>query len=369
MTDAQSSSPAALTTSTAHPPDAAIRLDQTVRAHRGSEGGTFAASPRPSPYTPKVQPASFCRSSPESSAGIGGPPKRRESMSGIGNNLRSNNPAGLGRGVGRYKNVSSSPDQGPSGISNLLRRRSSYATTGSPPANKPPMPAHNPRRRGSTNTASPITANTSTHYSRSTIFPMNHTALADSRSPQQGLCRRRTTLAIHRPKNAPLSPTDRPAFQQSHSLTPAYVYPANPLSVPAASPRQRLPFVESQQLSIAQVAFSSPEPPNIHVDERHDSSSSPAELGMTVGSPNSGKVIDVVGSFASPSIVYAPVRKYSKIGGAEKGKETMQHSHGIGGSYGKDWMADRPSGIGAAVSQGAHPESGISKALKTLGIK
>ncbi|KAJ1906891.1 hypothetical protein LPJ81_001091 [Coemansia sp. IMI 209127] len=90
---------------------------------------------------------------------------------------------------------------------------------------------------------------------------------------------------------------------------------------------------------------------------------------MTVGSPRSGKVVDVVGSFTNPSIVYAPVRKNSKIGGAEKGKATMQHSHGIGGSFGKDWMADRPSGIGAAVAHDAHPESGISKALKTLGIK
>ncbi|KAJ2217732.1 hypothetical protein EV179_000217 [Coemansia sp. RSA 487] len=83
----------------------------------------------------------------------------------------------------------------------------------------------------------------------------------------------------------------------------------------------------------------------------------------------SGKIVDVVGSLNNPSILYAPVRKNSHIGGADKGKTTMQQCHGIGGAFGKDWMADRPSGIGASVPQNSHPETGISKALKALGIK
>ncbi|KAJ2846486.1 hypothetical protein GGI22_006236 [Coemansia erecta] len=201
---------------------------------------------------------------------------------------------------------------------------------------------------------------------------MSHTALSDMPSPQCPL-RRSTTLAIHRHTDAALSPVDRSAFPQSQPLSPAYIYPANPLSFPSAGPKLHLPSTKDQP-TIAQVAFSlqasnANTGGNARADRRRSSSNSPADIGMTVGSPKSGKVVDVVGSFTNPSIVYAPVRKDSKIGGAEKGKATMQHSHGIGGSFGKDWMADRPSGIGASVAHDAHPKSGISKALKALGVK
>ncbi|KAJ1668266.1 hypothetical protein EV178_000611 [Coemansia sp. RSA 1646] len=297
---------------------------------RKSESHACTPSSRPSPYVPRAQPASV-RSFPDSGAGIGGPPKRRESMSGIGNNLRSHNHVGLGRGVGRYK--SASPEQGPSGIANLLRRRSSCATNAPQSVNRKSLPTCSQRRRGSVNTAAPVTADTLTHYSKSTVFPMNHTVMSDTLLPQRPI-RRCTTLAIRRATDDAPLPVDHLERQRNDNTGDS-----------SGRPDRRR-------------GWSSSNSPNSYV-----------EIGMTVGSPKSGKIVDVVGSLNNPSILYAPVRKNSHIGGADKGKTTMQQCHGIGGAFGKDWMADRPSGIGASVPQNSHPETGISKALKALGIK
>ncbi|KAJ2723439.1 hypothetical protein GGI07_002641 [Coemansia sp. Benny D115] len=89
---------------------------QPARAHivrQNSVGGGNIG--KPSPYSPKAHPDTSIDTR-STRAGIGGPPKRRESLSGIGNNLRSGNPAALGRSVGKI------PGQQPSGLSNLLQQ-------------------------------------------------------------------------------------------------------------------------------------------------------------------------------------------------------------------------------------------------------
>ncbi|KAJ1933082.1 hypothetical protein EC988_009237 [Linderina pennispora] len=94
-----------------------------------------------------------------------------------------------------------------------------------------------------------------------------------------------------------------------------------------------------------------------------------SSAGMTVGSPNAGKVWDVVGSPTSPTVVYAPINKLAGIGGVAGGKKKMQaQGAGIGGTSGKDWMSDRPSGIGAPVAHSSLPKSNLTQALKSLVI-
>ncbi|KAJ2508048.1 hypothetical protein H4217_008644 [Coemansia sp. RSA 1939] len=349
---------------------------QAIRVRRKSEAQARMPSTRPSPYSPKVQPALNGRSFPENGAGIGGPAKRRESMSGIGNNLRSHPHAGLGRSVGKQKDASSPEGEQPSGISNiLLRRRSTDPAHRASSVNSISLPTHNRRRRGSTSTAAPMTADTSTHYSRSTVFPMNYYATStDKNSSPQNPIRRRTTLAIRRNADSTQLPLDRVLSLQDESQGPAYLYPVSPLSLPPTSPGIPISVANSQSAGLRAIWESSSQNENDSDGNTisQDGSSSPRSSVDTVtaiGLPHPQKVVDVVGSPSNPAIVYAPIQTSSQIGGAEKSKTTMKQSHGIGGSFGKNWMADRPSGIGAAVSQDTHPESGISKVLKALGIK
>ncbi|KAJ2352108.1 hypothetical protein GGF43_003842 [Coemansia sp. RSA 2618] len=105
-----------------------------------------------------------------------------------------------------------------------------------------------------------------------------------------------------------------------------------------------------------------------HVQGDVSCSSRSPSINMTIGSPTTGEVVDVVGSYSHPSVVYAAERRPSKIGGAKEGKITMQGKSGLGGKYGKEWMADRPSNLGAPAPQGGHPESGLSKLFKSLKI-
>ncbi|KAJ2371247.1 hypothetical protein GGI05_007860, partial [Coemansia sp. RSA 2603] len=144
----------------------------TLTRHQSVSGGVG----KPSPYSPKVQ-GDLGESIRTGRAGIGGPVKRRESLSGIGNNLRSHKHAGLGRSVGKMpvqQQIHSSEQQQqqqqeqerPSGLSNLLRSQS----RGTPALNNPfsSTPAAAPttddavlpqiQRRGSSGTSSTVTA-------------------------------------------------------------------------------------------------------------------------------------------------------------------------------------------------------------------
>ncbi|KAJ2662436.1 hypothetical protein IWW48_001845 [Coemansia sp. RSA 1200] len=351
---------------------------QAIRVRRKSEAQAHMPSTRPSPYSPRAQPALNGRSFPENGAGIGGPVKRRESMSGIGNNLRSHPHPGLGRSFGKQKDASPEGEQS-SGISNiLLRRRSIDPAHRSSSVNSTSLPAHSRRRRGSTSTAAPVTADTSTHYARSTVFPMNYYATSTAKNPSpQHPIRRRTTLAIRPNADSSQLPFDRVLSLQDESQGPAYLYSASPLSLPPTSLEIPISVANSQSAGLQATWGPSSQNGNDsdgNTISQHSSSSSSSPMSSVntvtaIGLPHPQKVVDVVGSPSNPAIVYAPIQTSSQIGGAEKSKTTMRQGHGIGGSFGKNWMADRPSGIGAAVSQDTHPESGISKALKALGIK
>ncbi|KAI9505046.1 hypothetical protein BX070DRAFT_250927 [Coemansia spiralis] len=336
---------------------------RTVHIRRASANDdTCRSCLNPSPYSPKTQTMSDRPAFAGSSAGIGGPPKRRESMSGIGNNLRSHNPAGLGRSVGKAQ--SASPNNAPSGIADLLRRASM-----------------------GTNAADIINSKTITitiSYSRrtcaaedltdSTVFPMSHAAVSDSLPPLRP--RRCTTIAVQYAEDDTVSPQIRSTNMRQFSFGPADLSPISPLSLPCAGPDIISARAESLPFDTRVVCEPSPTTSDSasHNDEHATGSStnslnSSVQVSMTFGSPKTGRVIDVVGSPTRPSVVYAPMHRDSRIGGAGKGKATMQQKSGLGGSFGKHWMADRPSGIGSAVPQNAHPDSGISKALKSLKIR
>ncbi|KAJ2085082.1 hypothetical protein GGI16_006879 [Coemansia sp. S142-1] len=259
---------------------------------------------KPSPYTAKVQPDD----SKTAQAGIGGPPKRRESLSGIGNNLRSHHHAGLGRSVSKSSNIiQSSPP--------------------SPPPQSPPREDPYPvRRRGSVGTASAVTSDASRRAAGHTVFPTNRGYPAQ---------------AILRP-----SPGLK---KQANTQSPP------PVSQIAQSPlRVR---VVHRARSVSGDRRTSPQ-----------SSPSPTSAGLYIGSPDTGQVVDIVGSPSRPSVIYASVDRGSNIGGSAGGKQAMQEKFGLGGKHGKDWMADRPSGIGAPAPQDLHPESGLSKILRSLSI-
>ncbi|KAJ2682591.1 hypothetical protein IWW39_005935, partial [Coemansia spiralis] len=64
---------------------------------------------KPSPYTARAETGG----KKEVRAAIGGPPKRRESLSGMGNNLRSHHHAGLGRSVTKSPKAIPSPHPPP----------------------------------------------------------------------------------------------------------------------------------------------------------------------------------------------------------------------------------------------------------------
>ncbi|KAJ1996380.1 hypothetical protein GGI25_000444 [Coemansia spiralis] len=351
---------------------------RTVHIRRASANNdTCRSCLNPSPYSPKTQTMSDRPAFAGSSAGIGGPPKRRESMSGIGNNLRSHNPAGLGRSVGKAQ--SASPNNAPSGIADLLRRASmgtnaaDIINSKNDNYNYKLQPAHL-RRRGSVGTAAPITANASSHRTDSTVFPMSHAAVSDSLPPLRP--RRCTTIAVQYAEDDTVSPQIRSTNMRQFSFGPADLSPISPLSLPCAGPDIISARAESLPFDTRVVCEPSPTTSDSasHNDEHATGSNtnslnSSVQVSMTFGSPKTGRVIDVVGSPTRPSVVYAPMHRDSRIGGAGKGKATMQQKSGLGGSFGKHWMADRPSGIGSAVPQNAHPDSGISKALKSLKIR
>ncbi|KAJ2333636.1 hypothetical protein GGI00_002235 [Coemansia sp. RSA 2681] len=252
------------------------------------------AAGKPSPYTAKAQP----HSGEAVRAGIGGPPKHRESMSGMGNNLRSHHPAGLGRSVARSSTLIQNLPPPP-----LQRALSSEADS---------RPVY---RRGSLGTAAAATADASQHVAGSTVFPTNRGHLAQSMSPPPP------------PGQTAQPPPNVRIVHRAHSLS---------------------------------------------ADRRTNNPHSPTRVGsagLDIGSPATGDIVDILGSPSRPSVIYAPARRGSGIGGGTSSKQAMQERPGLGGKYGKDWMADRPSGIGAPAPQNNnHPESGISKVLRSLSI-
>ncbi|KAJ2502575.1 hypothetical protein GGH96_000979 [Coemansia sp. RSA 1972] len=301
-------------------------------------------------------------------AGIGGPAKRRESMSGIGNNLRSNNHAGLGRAVGRSVPM----DQTPSGLTNLLRqnsarRASAYIDSDLPFDSDPAEVLPHMQRRGSSNTSSTVTANASSHTAGQTVFPTNPGFTFGTQQPQ----RRRTMASSQhlRPGESGMSPQS-----YRHPLNASSSSPAPLVRVHTISSSGAYQFARARNRSTASPA----RPQNITAENRTGSRATrdygprsygtPESINMTIGSPNTGEIVDVVGSYSRPSVVYAAKRRPSKIGGAEEGKVAMQEKVGLGGKRGKDWMADRPSNLGAPAPRRGHPESGLSKLFKAFNI-
>ncbi|KAJ2816554.1 hypothetical protein GGI24_005692 [Coemansia furcata] len=255
---------------------------------------------KPSPYTPKVQP----NDSKAVRAGIGGPPKRRESLSGMGNNLRSHHHAGLGRSVAKSSNIIQSAP--------------------STPLHSPPREdAYPVHRRESVGAASAATSDALQHEASPTVFPTNRDYAAQ---------------AISRPSPGRILP----AKSQS------------PLSVNQSPPTVRVVH-RSQSVSGGR-----------HVNSQGMPSSTSA--GLDIGSPRTGHVVDIVGSPSRPSVVYAFADRHSNIGGSASGKKAMQETFGLGGKHGKDWMADRPSSIGAPAHRDLHPESGLTKIFKSLNL-
>ncbi|KAJ2862445.1 hypothetical protein GGH94_004271 [Coemansia aciculifera] len=307
-----SSGPARLSPSSSPPPPP--HLGHQSRSHSFSppavhttltRQNSVPAKPagKPSPYTAKVQPDD----SKAVQAGIGGPPKRRESLSGMGNNLRSHHHAGLGRSVAKSSNIiQSSPP---------------------PPLQSPPRENPHPvHRRGSVGTASAITSDASQRAAGHTVFPTN---------------RGYATQAISRP-------------------FPGLALPANSQSPPPVGQIAQSPLrvrVVHRARSVSEDRRASPQ-----------SSPSPTSAGLDIGSPGTGHVVDIVGSPSRPSVIYASADRGSNIGGGTGSKQAMQEKFGMGGKHGKDWMADRPSGIGAPAPQDMHPESGLSKILRSLSI-
>ncbi|KAJ1824768.1 hypothetical protein LPJ60_000522 [Coemansia sp. RSA 2675] len=259
---------------------------------------------KPSPYTAKAETGG----KKEVRAAIGGPPKRRESLSGMGNNLRSHHHAGLGRSVTKSPKTIPSPRPPP---------------LQSPPRDGP-YPVH---RRGSVGTASAVTSDASQRAAGPTVFPTNpgYTAKAFSR-PSPGL-----------------------ASQESSQSPP-----------PAAARTAQSPL----RVHIVHRAHSA------SVDRRvsPQSAPSPTSAGLDIGSPETGPIVDIVGSPSRPFVVYASADKSSNIGGSSGGKQAMLEKPGLGGTQGKSWMADRPSSIGAPAPHDLHPESGLTKVLKSLSI-
>ncbi|KAJ1949651.1 hypothetical protein EC988_004688, partial [Linderina pennispora] len=114
---------------------------------------------KPSPFPSKVTADDGTRKQ----SGIGGPVKRRESLSGIGANLRSARVAGMGRAVS--KGVAN--EQKPSGLSNLLRRSSTRRTSGAT-SNIPSAPTA-VQRRGSVSSSAGRHVDTTTKHAGVTV--------------------------------------------------------------------------------------------------------------------------------------------------------------------------------------------------------
>ncbi|KAJ2799189.1 hypothetical protein H4R20_004534, partial [Coemansia guatemalensis] len=295
-------------------------------------------------------------------AGIGGPAKRRESMSGIGNNLRSHNPAGLGRSVSRSATMK---DKGPARPAGSLRRRSRRSTISQRACfNEPESPSAQvgnvmiPRieRRGSSSTSSPVVVDAGSATAGLSIFPTNTEFSFGNRQP-----------ACHR---------TRSSFGYSTSQLPqSYNQPISPVRLRTSRSSAVTPLsISSEQAEEILAPFSDQRPEARSLDsdtlERNgfENASPPLNVNMTIGSPETGNIVDVLGSSSQPSVVYSSVRKPSHIGGAVEGKKVMQVKAGIGGKQGKDWMADRPSSLGAPAPRNMHPESGLTKLLRRIGI-
>ncbi|PIA19493.1 hypothetical protein COEREDRAFT_78840 [Coemansia reversa NRRL 1564] len=317
---------------------------------------------KPSPYKRKIQ-AHSAENLHRVRAGIGGPTKHRESMSGIGNNLRSHNPAGLGRSVSRSANTQ---DQGPSRLVGGLRRSSTYRTTGADANfNATALPSTqvddvmiSRRKRSSSSANSPsYTVDAALPTAGLSVFPTNtqfpfgrrQSAHRRTRSSFQS-----STGQFPQNNDQPNSPV-RVHTSPSPDVTP--LSPSSPQAdeLPAPSLDQRL---KAKTLDYGTLK------------RRGTGKSAPLPtVNMTVGSSETGDIVDVVGSHSRPSVVYSSVRRSSEIGGAIDGKKTMQTKAGVGGKQGKVWMADRPSNLGAPAPQSMHPESGLSKLLRYIGIR
>ncbi|KAJ1869834.1 hypothetical protein LPJ57_005459 [Coemansia sp. RSA 486] len=354
---------------------------------------------KPSPYSSKVRTNQADKTRASSSC-IGGPVKRRESMSGIGNNLRSNNPAGLGRAVGKMpvqqkiigtEERQQQQDQGeqeqqqqrPSGLSNLFRRVSNRgqnvdaAPFRDPFADNPnqeiSVPLSNAaaetvpmQRRGSASSSSTVAADTSRHVAGATVFPTNrgYAPRSYTEAPEamsaQAFPRRATTISVRY--------TNR---RDGTSRSPAAVATVRRLGSTAP------------QDSSGEPSGSQGNPLNVRVLHRSHSVShrdkcasswnprsplTPLTMGMSVGSPKAGDIMDIVGSPSKPSVIFAPVHHSSGIGGSVESKSLMHERVGLGGKQGKDWMADRPSNLGEPAPQNQHPGSGLTKIMRSLNI-
>ncbi|KAJ2456343.1 hypothetical protein EV183_000271 [Coemansia sp. RSA 2336] len=317
---------------------------------------------KPSPYERKQ----LARSQDDAdmvSSGIGGPPKRRESMSGIGNNLRSHQHAGLGRAVGR----SLPKSEAPSGLTNLLRRASAQddacqQSPGLPAAQISDEIQPSLQRRGSSGTSSTVTADASAFTAGQTVFPTNPNFTFGGSQLQ----RRRTVASARRTSPSVAGAQAMRARRSQTARTPTPL--AHAQTMPTGG-LMTLRGLHSQALDM---------PSGTHALRRTETCTSyvgspcspvsPSNVRMTIGSPGTGEIVDVIGSYSRPSVVYAPVRRKSHIGGSAAGKAEMQTKSGLGGKYGKDWMADRPSNLGAPAPRNEHPESGLKKLFKALHI-
>ncbi|KAJ1941065.1 hypothetical protein FBU59_003611 [Linderina macrospora] len=312
---------------------------------------------KPSPFAAKAAADDGSRKT----SGIGGPVKRRESLSGIGANLRNARVAGMGRAVSK----GAAPDnQKPSGLSNLLRRastrKSSAAATTTIPSASTSM-----QRRGSTSSSAGRHVDATTKHAGASVAATSSRYTAEN--PPKPTRHNSISVRVNRPDDASnrlsISTSPPPFAGESSSRSPSAIPPMS----------------RHRSASQAQSSFSS-SPLNIRMVRQGDDSAgarisplsppaSSSNAGMTVGSPNTGKIWDVVGSPTNPTVVFAPINKNSGIGGVAGGKKKMQaQGAGIGGASGKDWMSDRPSGIGASVSHGSLPKSNLTQALKSLVI-
>ncbi|KAJ1964073.1 hypothetical protein GGI12_001664 [Dipsacomyces acuminosporus] len=310
---------------------------------------------KPSPYAPKMQAED--PGARKSYLGIGGPAKRCESLSGIGNNLRSHKHAGLGRSVGK---AAQDQEQSPSGLSKLLRRAGGRSFTAQPthaPTTGPPSPfpaviiatecTGTVRRRGSNSTAAATIADSSASTAGPTVFPTNSACTASS-PPKLG---HRNSITV------------RYSNEKAPTQAPSALAPASPPVIQPVLTRSGSLPSSPQTVRIVRKSVS-----GAHTLTSARNPTSPRS-SVSIGSPTTNTIVDVVGSPRRPSIIYMPIDKLSGIGGVDAGKAKMNDkASGIGGHTGKDWMADRPSGMGSPVPQNSLPPSGLGRAIKSLAI-
>ncbi|KAJ2878431.1 hypothetical protein FB639_003388 [Coemansia asiatica] len=345
---------------------------------------------KPSPYSPKVQ-AHLANETRESRSGIGGPVKRRESMSGIGNNLRSNNPAGLGRAVGKVpvqqKIISAEQQQqqqqSPSGLSDLCRVSSRRQPADTQPFTDPfsenpnqkirasPNTTAEPmsmQRRGSASSSSTVAADTSKHVAGPTVFPTNRGYAprsfteAPEAMPLQARPRRATTISVRNNANR------RDAASRPFASVAATSRRFDTAAPQGSSGEPTRPLDNPLNVRILHRSHSVSHRDRCAGSLNSQSPLTPLTMGMSVGSPKAGDITDIVGSPANPSVVFAPIHRNSGIGGSAESKSLMHERVGLGGKQGKDWMADRPSNIGEPAPQDMHPESGLAKIMRSLNL-